>query len=77
VLDAAHAALERSAARASGAAFVNMNPTICPRGECAAIHGNLLVYRDSNHLSATFVRALTSRVAAKLVLLLTRGSSPR
>jgi hypothetical protein len=76
-LDPPHTVVERFGARAAGAGWIDLDPVICPRGECAPIHGNLLVYRDTNHLAATFVRALTSRLAARLLPQISARSAAR
>ena len=31
-------------------------PIACPDGQCRALDGDIVVHRDSNHLSARFVR---------------------
>jgi peptidoglycan/LPS O-acetylase OafA/YrhL len=48
-----------TAARASGADLVDLRPQFCPRGRCPAVMGGVLVYRDSNHMTATFASTLT------------------
>jgi peptidoglycan/LPS O-acetylase OafA/YrhL len=58
VIDATHTRRERVVTTLSGATFVDLTPFICPRRICEPIHGSLLVYRDTNHLTPEFVRAL-------------------
>ncbi len=41
-----------------GVASVNLNELICPEDRCAPVIGNVLVYRDSSHLTATYSRSL-------------------
>ena len=41
---------------------------LCPRGRCPAVMGNVLVYRDTYHLSATFARTLAPWLERKLLL---------
>ena len=43
---------------AGGARVVVVDPTpiACPDGLCPALHDGVVVHRDDNHLSATFVR---------------------
>lgn len=41
--------------------------SICPRSMCAPVVGGVVVYRDSNHLSDTYVVSLTDVLAARLV----------
>ena len=57
-------AREHDAAVAAGAAYVDVTPYICAAAACAAIVGNLLVYRDDNHLSTTFTTWLAPALAA-------------
>lgn len=41
-----------------GAALVDLTRTFCADGTCPTVIGNVVVYRDSNHMTATFVRTL-------------------
>jgi hypothetical protein len=50
--------LERAAARASGAAVLDLTASFCARGACPAVIGDTIVYRDSHHMTATFSRSL-------------------
>jgi peptidoglycan/LPS O-acetylase OafA/YrhL len=49
-------------ARAAGVEVIDPMPLLCPRVDtdrlCPAVVGNVLVYRDTYHLSATFARTL-------------------
>lgn len=45
---------------------VDMNDTICPLGECSAIHYGTVIYRDSQHLTSTYVEKLTPILQSKL-----------
>lgn len=51
-------------------AFVDFNDVICPDGTCTPVVGNRFVFRDSNHVSATFMETLnvvfSERVLAAL-----------
>lgn len=57
-LDPVLTAAERTAAVASGAAYVDLTPALCDARTCPVVVGNLLVYRDVNHLTATFATYL-------------------
>jgi len=46
----------------AGAAFVDPTDWICRTDPCPAIIGRLLVYRDEHHLTATYARALATRL---------------
>jgi hypothetical protein len=47
---------------------VNLDNYICSKNECGPILGSTLVYRDSNHLTMTFVKKLEPIIWAKLNL---------
>jgi len=46
------------AAEISGAGLVDLNDLVCPSEPCPAVVGGVLAYRDTDHLSRTFVRSL-------------------
>jgi peptidoglycan/LPS O-acetylase OafA/YrhL len=54
----------------AGATVVDPTAWVCDleRGTCPVIVGNLLVYRDSNHIAPRFVSLLTPRIAAEIPL---------
>jgi hypothetical protein len=57
---------ERIAARETpGVSYVDLNDVVCPTTRCAAVIGGVMVYRDDNHLSATYVRTTAGFVAAR------------
>jgi peptidoglycan/LPS O-acetylase OafA/YrhL len=39
-------------------AFADLTPYVCPGGECPAAIGNVLVYRDTSHLTDTYAATL-------------------
>ncbi|MFK5647717.1 acyltransferase family protein [Ornithinimicrobium sp. LYQ121] len=41
---------------------VDLNDAVCPTEACEPVLGGVVVWRDSNHLSATYVRSLTDLV---------------
>lgn len=47
--------------------FVDTSPFFCSRSSCDPIVGNVLVYRDSNHVSATYMRTLVPLLEALLL----------
>ncbi len=65
-VDAAGLAAERTATIASGGSYFDVSRYVCTRTTCAAIVGNLLVYRDDNHLTTTFTSWLTPELATAL-----------
>jgi peptidoglycan/LPS O-acetylase OafA/YrhL len=57
----------RAAARAPGSHLIDLTPEICPQDICRSVIGNALVYRDDNHLTATFARTLRPWIEADLL----------
>jgi peptidoglycan/LPS O-acetylase OafA/YrhL len=49
-----------AAMRSPGVTMVDMNGFICPADRCSPIVGNVLVYRDKHHLTATYAATLAS-----------------
>ncbi|MGO2110666.1 MAG: SGNH hydrolase domain-containing protein, partial [Pseudoclavibacter sp.] len=41
-----------------GFVWVDLNETICPHGVCSPSQGGVVVYRDANHLTATYSKTL-------------------
>jgi peptidoglycan/LPS O-acetylase OafA/YrhL len=60
---------ERVAAAASGAQLIDLTDVICASWPCSPIQGSTLLFRDEDHLTATFSRSLAAPLAAKLVAL--------
>lgn len=50
----------------SGVYLLDLTEYICPTDRCPAIIGNVLVYRDNNHMTATYARTLVRPLAAAL-----------
>lgn len=44
-----------------GMSVVDLTGYLCPNDRCPGVIGNVYVYRDDNHLSATYVRTLQDR----------------
>lgn len=47
-----------AAKKLHGVQVIDPTPKLCPRGECPAVIGNVLVYRNAGHLTATYVKTL-------------------
>jgi hypothetical protein len=62
VVDAAYAQLERDVASATGARLLSLTDLICPDGTCPLVFGTTPVYRDDQHLTATFARGLSQAI---------------
>jgi peptidoglycan/LPS O-acetylase OafA/YrhL len=57
---------ERSLAAQAGVGFIDPTRWICPTSPCPVVLGNLLVYRDAGHLTATFAAALWHRLESAI-----------
>ena len=45
---------------------LDMSDAVCRRDICRAVEGNVLIYRDSHHLSATYVRTMTPELGRQI-----------
>jgi peptidoglycan/LPS O-acetylase OafA/YrhL len=61
--------IERTVAQRNGIEFVATADWLCADGTCPVIVGNLLLYRDDNHLTATAAKWLAPQLDAELVRL--------
>jgi peptidoglycan/LPS O-acetylase OafA/YrhL len=59
---------EEGVAHSTGAGYVDTDPWFCTASACAVVVGNVLVYRDDNHITATYADWLTPAVGARLAL---------
>jgi hypothetical protein len=57
---------EQAVASSAGAGYVDTDPWFCISTTCTVIVGNLLVYRDDNHITASYADWLTPAVGARL-----------
>jgi hypothetical protein len=55
-----------AALRAKGVTIVDPLPWFCTAGRCPVIVGNVLVYRDASHITATYSRMLAPLLAGHL-----------
>ena len=60
--DVLHAAAKGMA----GVEFVDLNDAICPTLQCSPVIGNVLVYRQGSHLTATYVKTLRPIIEQRL-----------
>lgn len=58
---------ERAAAKDYGAKTLNLNDRICTYDPCPLVHGNILLWRDHAHLTATFVKRLSPIVRERVI----------
>ena len=63
-------AAERSAVTAAGGTYFDVSPWLCTTTTCAVIVDNLLVYRDDNHLTDTYVTYLAPAMTDELGIVL-------
>jgi peptidoglycan/LPS O-acetylase OafA/YrhL len=68
-LNAAGMAAERAITTAAGGAYLDVSPLICTGQQCPVIVGNILVYRDDNHLTTRYANWLTPALATELTAL--------
>ncbi len=57
---------EQAVATSTSAGYVDSDPWFCISTTCTVIVGNLLVYRDDNHITASYADWLTPAVGARL-----------
>jgi hypothetical protein len=58
--------LLQASKRFNNVALLDLNNSICPDGECRAERNDVVVFRDSQHLTATFVESLSEDLALRL-----------
>ncbi len=51
----------------TGAAWVDMDPWVCPGRRCVGVYRNVLTYRQGSHLTGTFVELLSAPLEQQLV----------
>lgn len=67
-------AAERAAALARGATFASLSAAVCPYDPCPVIVDDLLLWRDSGHLTATYARQLRPALGTILDAAVPTGS---
>ena len=63
---------ERVAADVSGATLIDLTANICTEWPCSPISGNVLIYRDEDHMTETFSRSLAAPLGVEIAKLLPR-----
>lgn len=58
--------LQQVAHRYGNVTTIDMDDLVCPGGECDAERQGMVVFRDTQHLTATFVQSLTPALADRL-----------
>ena len=54
----------------SNVTYADLNPYICPDGECLPVIGNILVYRDSNHITKEYAISMRPLLEERIMPLL-------
>lgn len=67
-----------NAAMRAGIPIIDLTEGICGPETCEPVVGNILAWRDTNHLTATFVKTMTSMIerAAKIAMLDAEKAEP-
>jgi peptidoglycan/LPS O-acetylase OafA/YrhL len=65
-------AAEFAATATTGARLVDLSDWFCDASACPPVSGNVLLYRDSHHVTATFARAMADVIGAELGVLPTQ-----
>jgi hypothetical protein len=66
-IDGPWLAAERQVVAQTGVGFIDPTYWVCPTSPCPAVVGNLLVYQNAGHLTATYAAALTDRLGAAIL----------
>ncbi len=68
--------LEEASAGFANARVIDMNDLVCPQGICSAEQGTKIVFRDSQHMTASFAKTLAPALAQRLGIPSNVASSP-
>lgn len=58
---------ERETAEAAGASFESLNHLVCPYDPCPVIVGDILIWRNADHITATFAEQLAPSMREMLM----------
>lgn len=58
--------LQQAASGFANASVIDMTDAVCPDGRCRAQQHGMIVYRDSQHMTATFARSLADEFTVRL-----------
>ncbi len=58
---------QEAATRVPGTRTIDIRHAICPESECVPVIGNVLVYRQTSHITDTYAKTLKPVLAAELV----------
>jgi peptidoglycan/LPS O-acetylase OafA/YrhL len=66
-------AAETAATRAGGGDYADLTDLFCAAGSCPLVVGNVLVYRDDNHITVEYAAVLAPVIAAEIEIALPGG----
>lgn len=58
--------LQQASSRFANVQVIDMNDLVCPQGTCAAEHAGMIVFRDSQHMTASFAESLASPLGRRI-----------
>lgn len=59
--------LKEASDQLEGTEFIDLSSWLCPGGTCPAVIGNVLVYRQGSHVTASYIETLTPALRAALL----------
>lgn len=65
--------VERTAAELLGATLIDVTPLMCPGDPCPVVLNDVIIYRDSHHMTATFAASLGPLIEPALLTALESG----
>lgn len=60
--------LRQASSRFANVRMLDMNDVVCPLGQCMAERSGTIVFRDSQHLTASYARSIAPRVVERMDL---------
>lgn len=60
--------LREAASRYANVRMLSMNDAVCPQGTCGAEYAGTVVFRDNQHLTASFAKSLAPQLALRMDL---------
>jgi hypothetical protein len=63
-------AIEGATLKARGAVFVDMTDFLCTLELCEVVVGNVMVYRDQHHITATYARSMAGELGKTILPLI-------
>jgi peptidoglycan/LPS O-acetylase OafA/YrhL len=75
VIDVSGKAAEKAAVVAAGAFYINAEPWFCTSTTCGTMIGNILMWRDDNHISEPFSAFLAPAMGAEIAQVIPNGTN--